>query len=460
MAKLKKVFYCSSCGVESSKWFGRCTSCEEWGSCVEEVVSTSKNSVGSSNHNRGSLVASSEVQFITEIEGAEVTRISTSVNEFDRVLGGGLVLGSMVLLGGEPGIGKSTLALQVALHKQDFSVLYVSGEESAEQVRLRAQRLGIANTHCKVLCETCVEVILDKLHSEKPELVIVDSIQTLYSDTIDSFAGSVTQVRESAARLLRYAKSSGIPVILIGHITKEGSIAGPKILEHIVDVVFQFEGDGSSAYRLLRSIKNRYGSTSELGIFEMTSSGLREVPSASEVFLSGHTEPLSGIAMGIVVEGARPYILEAQALICPTSYTVAQRSSTGFDYKRMGMLTAVLEKRYGFKLQGRDIFLNLVGGFRIGDTGLDLAFIAAMISSAIDLPIDYSICFAGEVGLSGEVRSVARVAERVREAARAGFETIVVSQQSRTSLTEIKEELGNIKIEYITRISELKEILF
>ncbi|MFI3298618.1 MAG: DNA repair protein RadA [Rikenellaceae bacterium] len=449
MAKIKKVFYCSSCGVESGKWFGRCTSCGEWGSCIEESVSTNQKTPKV----RG-LISSSQVVSIGDIAPDNYARISTSVGEFDRVLGGGLVAGSMVLLGGEPGIGKSTLALQVALNCEGLRVLYISGEESAEQVRLRGERLGIGRGECRVLCETSVEVILEKLMEEKPQLVVVDSIQTLFCEAIESFAGSVTQVRESAARLLRYAKSSAVPIVLIGHITKEGSIAGPKILEHIVDAVFLFEGDGGG-YRLLRGVKNRFGSTSEMGIFEMTAKGLREVESSSEIFMVNHSESVSGVAMGVVMEGSRSYILETQALVCATGYSVAGRSATGLDYKRMSMLVAVLEKRFGFKLQGKDIFLNLVGGFKVGDTGLDLAFVMAMISSILDITVPFDSCFIGEVGLSGEVRSVTRIVDRLREARRMGFAVAVISEQSRGIVDSARSELEGIGVQYVSRVSDL-----
>lgn len=460
MAKVKKAFFCNSCGVESPKWFGRCTSCGEWSTCVEEVISTSPSrgsSLGLSSRTVGGI--GGRAVAVQDIERSHLIRTSMGYAEVDRVLGGGLVAGSLVLLGGEPGIGKSTLALQIALHKEHYKVLYVSGEESAEQIELRSQRVGIRNDECLILSETMVENIILQAIELSPRLLVIDSIQTLYSEKIESSPGSVSQVRECAALLLKFAKESSTPIFIIGHITKEGSIAGPKVLEHIVDVVFQFEGDSSTSYRILRSIKNRFGATSEIGVFEMRGDGLHEVSNPSEIFIPQHSEALSGIAIGAAMEGARPYLIETQALVCATGSSMPQRSSTGFDYKRMGMLIAVLEKRLGFKLGQKDIFLNLVGGFKVVDTGLDLAFVAAIISSALDIAIDEGVCFAGEVGLSGEVRSAVRTVERVQEAARIGFSTIVVSEYARKVIEPIIKK-GSIRVMYVTKVADLAHQLF
>ncbi len=458
MAKVKKAFFCNSCGAESPKWFGRCTSCGEWNSCVEEVVSsTPARGVGAGRSNQ--FTQSQRAVAVQNIEHSETRRTSMGYAEVDRVLGGGLVDGSLVLIGGEPGIGKSTLALQIALHKKDYPVLYVSGEESPEQIKLRADRLSIENDKCLVLSETMVENIILQAVEHSPKLLVIDSIQTIYSEQVDSSPGSVSQVRQCAALLMKYAKESSIPVFIIGHITKEGSIAGPKVLEHIVDVVFLFDGDSSTSYRILRSIKNRFGATSEIGVFEMRGDGLREVTNPSEIFIPAHSEALSGVAIGAAMEGARAYLIETQALVCATGYSVPQRSSTGFDYKRMGMLVAVLEKRLGFKLGQKDLFLNLVGGFKVQDTGLDLAFVAAIISSALDMPLDDSICFAGEVGLSGEVRPAMRSVERVVEASRIGFKTIVISSYAKKAVSEVTSSLP-IRVLYVSKVGDLAQMLF
>lgn len=465
MAKIKKAYFCNDCGADSPKWFGRCTSCGGWNTCVEEVISKSSNSsigLSSSAATGGGVgggLRSSGAVAVQGIEKSTIERIPMGYEEFDRVLGGGLVPGSLVLIGGEPGIGKSTLSLQVSLHKEDFKVLYVSGEESPEQIKLRADRIGIRNSECLILSETMVENIILQAVEHSPQMIVIDSIQTLYSERSDSLPGGVSQIRESSSMLLKYAKESGVPVLIIGHITKEGSIAGPKVLEHIVDVVFQFDGDSSTSYRILRSIKNRFGATSEIGVFEMQNDGLHEISNPSEVFISHHKEPLSGISIGVAVEGARPYLIETQALVCPTGYSVPQRSSTGFDYKRMGMLLAVLEKRLGFKLGQKDIFLNLVGGFKVMDTGLDLAFVAAIISSSLDVALDDSICFCGEVGLSGEVRPALRTPERVNEASRIGFKTIVVSTYSQKAISGVIKKCS-INILYVTKVSDLAQMLF
>lgn len=373
------------------------------------------------------------------------------------MLGGGLVPGSLVLIGGEPGIGKSTLALQLALRITDFDVLYVSGEESAEQIKLRADRIGVHNQKCLVLAETSLENIILHASQNIPQLLVIDSIQTLYSERIESSPGTVSQIRECAALLLKFAKESGVPVLIIGHITKDGTIAGPKVLEHIVDVVFQFDGDSNTSYRILRSIKNRFGATSEIGVFEMRGDGLREIDNPSEILVSHYDEPLSGIAIGASIEGARPYLIETQALVSTAAYGTPQRSATGVDYKRMGMLVAVLEKRLGFKLGQKDVFLNLAGGFKVVDTGLDLALVAAIVSSSLDIALGADICFAGEVGLSGEVRPALRTAERVNEAARLGFARIVISQYAKKSIVKIP---AGIEIIYVGKVMDLVRQIF
>lgn len=375
----------------------------------------------------------------------------------NRVLGGGLVPGSLILLGGEPGIGKSTLALQLALGMEGTRVLYASGEESADQIKMRADRLEAANPECLVLAETSLENIILHAAQQAPGLLVVDSIQTLYSERVESAPGSVSQVRECAALLLKYAKESGVPVVIIGHITKEGSIAGPKVLEHIVDVVFQFDGDSNTSYRILRSIKNRFGATWEIGVFEMRGDGLHPIDNPSEILVSHYDEPLSGIAVGAALEGARPYLIETQALVGNTAYGTAQRSATGVDGRRMAMLVAVLEKRLGFRLGQKDIFLNLAGGFKLVDTGLDLALVAAVISSVTDVALGEGICFAGEVGLSGEVRPAVRTLERVNEAARLGFSKIVISQYAMSQKDRFSKE---IEVVYIAKVADLMRSIF
>lgn len=456
MAKVKKAFFCNSCGAESPKWFGRCTSCGEWNTCSEEVISTSesKGKVTGLSSFRGEKNIPRPIQ---DVEPNVVPRIDLGMAEVNRVLGGGLVPGSLVLIGGEPGIGKSTLALQIALHVENFRVLYVSGEESAEQIKLRADRLKIKNTECLILAETSLENIILHASQGAPQMLVVDSIQTLYSERIESSPGSVSQIRECAAMLLKYAKESGVPVLIIGHITKDGSIAGPKVLEHIVDVVFQFDGDSNTSYRILRSIKNRFGATSEIGVFEMQGDGLREIDNPSEILVSHYDEPLSGIAIGASIEGARPYLIETQALVSTSAYGTPQRSATGVDYKRMGMLVAVLEKRLGFKLGQKDVFLNLAGGFKVVDTGLDLALVASIVSSTLDIALTGDICFAGEVGLSGEVRPAIRTAERVNEAARLGFTRIVVSSYAKKS---IPKPPAGIQIIYVSKVLDLLRSIF
>ena len=409
---------------------------------------------------RGGLVEVSRSAIpkpLKEIESSNERRIDTGIGELNRILGGGLVPGSLVLLGGEPGIGKSTLALQMALKLNHLKVLYVSGEESARQVKLRADRLTSGESDCLILNETLLDNILTQAQNTEPDLVVIDSIQTLYTDLIDSSPGSVSQVRECAVALLRYAKTTGIPVILIGHITKDGSIAGPKVLEHIVDVVLQFEGDSNYLYRILRSIKNRFGSTSELGIFEMHSVGLVEVPNPSEILLSHRDEGLSGVAISASMDGTRPFLIETQALVSTAAYGTPQRSSTGYDTRRLNMILAVLEKRAGFRLATKDVFLNLAGGLKVNDPAMDLAIVASVLSSNFDLAIPSSVCFAAEVGLSGEIRQVSRVDQRVAEAAKLGFEKIYISKYS---LKDEGKFVKNIELVRVSKIEELVRNLF
>ncbi|MBR2629432.1 MAG: DNA repair protein RadA, partial [Alistipes sp.] len=423
MAKVKKAYFCRECGYEAPKWMGRCPSCGEWNTFTEEIIS--KPATASA-----AVVASAPQippQRVSEIERATHQRLDLCNSEVNRVLGGGLVPGSLVLLGGEPGIGKSTLSLQLALTAHSLRTLYVSGEESAEQIGMRAERLGIANEECYIYSETLLENILLQIQQYQPDVVVIDSIQTIYTETIDSSAGSVSQIRECAASLLKYAKTTGTSIFIIGHITKDGTIAGPKILEHIVDVVLQFEGDGNNVYRILRGIKNRFGATFEIGVFEMLDSGLRAVDNPSEILLSHYEEPLSGIAVGASVDGVRPYLIEVQALVSNAAYGTPQRNATGYDQRRMSMLLAVLEKRVGLKMFQKDVFLNFAGGFKVADAGLDLAIVAAVVSSYYDRPIADGVCCAGEIGLSGEVRPAPRTEQRVSEAARLGFRRIIVS---------------------------------
>lgn len=429
MAKTKTAWFCSNCGNESPKWEGRCPACGAWNTMVEERTVTGRkpsSAVAASKLIGGNASQMSVATPVSQIEDGNEQRIHMPSEELNRVLGGGLVVGSLVLIGGEPGIGKSTLVLQNVLSIKSRRILYVSGEESAQQLKMRANRLGRLSDNCYIVTETSLENIFAHIDNVKPELLIVDSIQTIASEALESSAGSVGQVRECAAQLLRYAKSTNVPVILIGHITKEGSIAGPKVLEHIVDAVLQFEGDRQYMYRLLRSIKNRFGSTSELGIYEMCQRGLREVENPSQLLLSHDRDQLSGIAIGVTIEGIRPLLIEAQALVSTAAYGTPQRSVTGFDSKRMNMLLAVLEKRVGFKLGQKDVFLNIAGGIKVSDPALDLAVIGAIFSSNVDTTIAAGYCMTGEVGLSGEIRPVTRVEQRISEAEKLGMEHIII----------------------------------
>ena len=421
--KKKTVWFCTSCGNESTKWMGRCPACGEWNTMVEETVATGKEKRHPSHIPGTSRIPTP----LNEINSEQESRISLNNAEIDRILGGGLVEGSLVLIGGEPGIGKSTLSLQIPLLCPYLKTLYVTGEESEKQVKLRASRIGGDGSNCLIYSETLLERIIDEAGKALPDLMVVDSVQTMYSENVDASPGSVSQIKETASRLLRFSKETGVPVLLIGHITKEGSIAGPKILEHIVDVVLQFEGDNRGTYRLLRSIKNRFGSTSELAVFEMTGKGLREVNNPSEMLIPMHGEGLSGIAVSAMIDGTRPFLIEVQSLVSTAAYGTPQRSATGFDVRRLNMLLAVLEKRAGFKLNVKDVFLNMAGGMKVSDPACDLAVICAVLSSNFDFAIPADTCFAGEVGLSGEIRPVAQTDRRIIEASRLGFKKIFIS---------------------------------
>ena len=454
MAEAKKAYVCRECGYDAPKWLGKCPSCGQWNTFDELVVAKKGSSVAAAV--TSSAVPKAKPQRVRDIELGTTKRIDVGQSEVNRVLGGGLVPGSIILVGGEPGIGKSTLALQLALADNGLRTLYVSGEESAEQIKMRAERLGINNEECVIYTETLLENIIAQCEAIKPDMVVVDSIQTIYTDLVDASAGSVSQIRECASTLLKYAKGSGTPVFIIGHITKEGTIAGPKILEHIVDVVLQFEGDGNNTYRILRGIKNRFGATFEIGVFEMLEKGLRSVENPSEVLLSHYDEPLSGIAVAATVDGIRPYLLEVQALVSQAAYGTPQRNATGYDSRRMNMLLAILEKRVGLKMFQKDVFLNFAGGFKVSDTGLDLAVVAAVLSSYFDRPINDGIALAGEIGLSGEVRPAPRTEQRISEAARLGFKKIIVSGYASLPTKKIK----GIEVARINTVGELARHLF
>lgn len=453
MAKEKSIFFCSNCGNESPKWLGKCPACGEWNTYTEERMKVSKNA--------RSLLPQSNLEShplkLSEIKQESLERLSMPSGELNRVLGGGLVPGSIILIGGEPGIGKSTLVLQNMIRIRSRKVLYVSGEESAQQLKMRAERLGVDGGECYIVCETSLEIIFQHINNSNPGIVVIDSIQTIASEALESAAGSVGQVRECAAALLKYAKESGVPVILIGHINKEGSIAGPKVLEHIVDAVLQFEGDRHYMYRILRSIKNRFGSTSEMGIYEMTQVGLREVANPSELLISDAEAELSGSAVGVTIEGVRPLLVESQALVSTAAYGTAQRSVTGFDAKRMNMLLAVLEKRVGFKLALKDVFLNIAGGFKVNDPALDLAVISSILSSNVDMPISRSVCLTGEVGLSGEIRPVTRLEQRIVEADKLGFSKIFVPHNN---LKGVNLNRFKVEVVEVSRVEDVFRSLF
>lgn len=447
MAKVKTTFFCQNCGAQYAKWQGQCTSCKEWNTIVEEVVQ--KQDKTDWKQQTTSVKRVSKPLRIKDIDSGEESRILTADQEFNRVLGGGIVPGSLILLGGEPGIGKSTLLLQVALNLP-LKVLYVSGEESQKQIKMRAERVNPKNDHCYILTETKTQNIFKQIEDLEPDLVVIDSIQTLHSDYIESSAGSISQIKECTTELIKFAKETSTPVILVGHITKDGSIAGPKILEHMVDTVLQFEGDRNYVFRILRAHKNRFGSTNELGIYEMQGSGLREVSNPSEILVSKKDEELSGNAVAVTLEGMRPLLIEIQALVSSAVYGTPQRSATGFNAKRLNMLLAVLEKRAGFRLGAKDVFLNVTGGITVDDPAIDLAVIAAILSSNEDVALPKDYCFAAEVGLSGEIRPVQRVEQRILEAEKLGYATIFVSKYSKISPKD-----ASIKIQLISKIEDL-----
>ena len=504
MAKKKTAYFCSSCGCEEPKWFGKCPSCGEWGTCVEEIVDTQTGAIGKASRKSGGVQWShggtlglpgqnERPRRLSEIEAREEQRIDMHDDELNRVLGGGLVPGSLVLLGGDPGIGKSTLVLQTVMNIHDHKVLYCSGEESAYQLKLRATRLSSSSSPSApsaspsqpslaasspsapsasqsqpsmaassldsvyIACETNLDAIFTHVANVEPDILVIDSIQTIATDDLESSAGSVGQVRECAARILKFAKESGTPVILIGHITKEGSLAGPKVLEHIVDTVLQFEGDQHYMYRILRAIKNRFGSTSELGIYEMLGTGLRQVTNPSELLLNSDHKDLSGVAIAAAIEGMRPFLIETQALVSTSVYATAMRSTTGFDQRRLNMLLAVLEKRVGFKLAQKDVFLNIAGGLRVSDPAMDLAVMAAILSSNLDMPLPPLTCMTGEVGLSGEIRPVARLEQRIREAEKLGFERILIPN---IALKSIDVKTLKIQVCPVARVDEAFRLLF
>lgn len=477
--KQKTAYFCNACGNEQPKWFGRCPACGEWGTCAEELVPARSTGGTAGGYGGGRGRAKGGLQLpgqkerpkrLSEIEAAEQKRMDTRDEELNRVLGGGIVPGSMILLGGDPGIGKSTLVLQTVLRMADKKILYVSGEESAYQLKMRAERLagavaasadGIApvsgSDQCYIVCATSLDEIFVHIANTEPDLVIIDSIQTIATDDLESSAGSVGQVRECAARILKFAKESGTPVILIGHITKEGALAGPKVLEHIVDTVIQFEGDQHYMYRILRAIKNRFGSTSELGIYEMLSNGLRQVTNPSELLLSTRHAGLSGVTIAAAIEGMRPFLIETQALVSTAAYATPMRSTTGFDARRLNMLLAVLEKRVGFKLGQKDVFLNIAGGLRVNDPAMDLAVISSILSSNMDMPVDMRTCMTGEIGLSGEVRPVSRLEQRIMEAEKLGFERMLIPQ---VALKSLDCERLRIRLCPVSKVEEAFRLLF
>jgi len=453
MAKIKTAFFCQNCGHQTPKWLGKCPSCSEWNTFVEEIVGNNDSNVVAFSTSNGKTAKPQAVQ---DIEHRAESRISLYDKELNRVLGEGLVPGSLILFGGEPGIGKSTLMLQLAVTEKNLRILYVSGEESEQQIKMRAERIGLDNNECFILTETNLQNIFLQTEEIKPQLLVIDSIQTLYSSHIESSPGSISQVRECTAQLLRYAKQTEVPVFLIGHITKEGALGGPKVLEHMVDVVLQFEGDRNHVYRLLRTIKNRFGSTNELGIYEMLGSGLRQVENPSEILITNTDETLSGISIASTLEGLRPMLIEVQALVSTAAYGTPQRSSTGFDLRRLNMLLAVMEKRCGFKLGAKDVFLNIAGGIRVDDPAIDLAVVASVLSSNADLPVPKNYCLSAEVGLSGEIRPVNRIEQRISEAEKLGFEKIIISSFNKG----ISQKNHTIELVLCSRIDEVLKALF
>ena len=452
MSKIKTTFFCQNCGSQYAKWQGQCNSCKEWNTIAEEIIQ--KEEKASWNTQSPSVKKASKPLKIHEIDSTQEVRMDTRDGELNRVLGGGIVPGSLILLGGEPGIGKSTLLLQLSLNLP-YKTLYVSGEESMKQIKMRAERISSKQNSCYILTETKTQHIFKQILEIDPEIVIIDSIQTLHTDYIEASPGSISQIRETTAELIKFAKESNVPVILIGHITKDGTIAGPKILEHMVDTVLQFEGDRNHVYRLLRSLKNRFGSTAELGIYEMLGSGLREVSNPSEILISHQDVSLSGTAISATLEGMRPLMIEIQALVSTAVYGTPQRSTTGYNAKRLNMILAVLEKRAGFRLGTKDVFLNITGGITIDDPAIDLAVVAAILSSNEDIAIAEGVCFAGEIGLSGEIRPVNRVEQRILEAEKLGFNSIFVSKYNKISLKNT-----GIRIQLVSKIEEVASALF
>lgn len=447
MVKSKKIFECNNCGHQSSKWTGKCVECNEWNTLFERILSSSK---------KNSVLNSFKIpQLIKDIKGESSERIQINDNEFNRVIGNGLVNGSVILLGGEPGIGKSTLSLKIALTLK-LKVLYISGEESNQQIKLRANRLNYQNNQCFIYNETEINSIIKTSDEVTPKLIIIDSIQTIYNSEIDAIPGSVSQIKYSAEVLIKYANERSIPIIIIGHITKDGSIAGPKVLEHMVDTVLQFEGDKNHLYRLVRSIKNRFGSTNELGIYEMNEKGLQEVNSPSKMLISTNQEQLSGIALGCSLEGVRPVMIETQALTSPATYGNPQRSANGIDIKRLNMLLAVIEKRGGMKLSQKDVFLNITGGLKVQDPAIDLSLVSAILSSFFDFYIDHKVCFIGEVGLSGEIRPVSRINERIKEVTKMGIKTIYLSKYSKLNMNENQA----FELRKVGKLQEIVQQLF
>jgi DNA repair protein RadA/Sms len=452
MSKVKTTFFCQNCGAQYAKWQGQCNSCKEWNTIAEEIIQKEEKASWKPSSTESKRV--SKPLRIKEIDSTQELRMNTTDGELNRVLGGGIVPGSLILLGGEPGIGKSTLLLQISL-KLPYKTLYVSGEESQKQIKMRAERINPNSDNCYILTETKTQNIFRHIVETEPDIVIIDSIQTLHTDYIESTAGSISQIRETTAELIKFAKETNIPVILIGHITKDGNIAGPKILEHMVDTVLQFEGDRNHIYRILRSLKNRFGSTAELGIYEMQGSGLREVSNPSEILISHREEELSGTAIASTLEGMRPLMIEIQALVSTAVYGTPQRSTTGYNAKRLNMILAVLEKRAGFRLGTKDVFLNVTGGISVDDPAIDLAVVAAILSSNEDIAVGKDVCFAGEVGLSGEIRPINRVEQRIQEAEKLGFSTIFVSKYNK-----IATKFPGIKIVLVSKIEEVVEQLF